>query len=235
MANPGHPYGHSMMSQQGMGQQYQANTMANQQQQQQPQQQQQGMMANQQSMMGVQQNQQGMMGLQTQTALPQQTQQMMSPTKEINGVNMCKKGQECVQELFQKMQEIFKYMTTKGNQLPNGMNCNAQLAQERRAKVSEQLEQLTILFKKIRLFYDRVNEMCPDEPAEETLVAVVGQPFEEKFTPGADSCFKYKFGKEENREIVEQLRMKNRQLKAIIDQIRTIIWEINTMIVMRKT
>ena len=29
--------------------------------------------------------------------------------------------------------------------------------------------------------------------------------------------------------------MKNRQLKAIIDQMRTIIWEINTMIVMRKT
>ena len=46
-----------------------------------------------------------------------QTQQMMSPTKEINGVSMCKKGQEYVQELFQKTHDIFKYMTTKGNQV----------------------------------------------------------------------------------------------------------------------
>ncbi|XP_055998663.1 mediator of RNA polymerase II transcription subunit 30-like isoform X2 [Ostrea edulis] len=229
MANPGHPYGHSMMSQQGIGQQFPANTMANQQQQ--PQQQ--GTMSNQQSMMGVQQTQQGMMGIQTQGSLPQQTPQIMSPTKEINGVSMCKKGQESVQELFQRMHEVFKYMTTKGNQLPNGVNCSVQVAQDRRAKVSEQLEQLTILFKKIRLFYDSVNEICPDEPAEETLVAAVGQTFEEKFTPNAESCFKYRIGKEENRDM--QLRMKNRQLKAIIDQMRTIIWEINTMIVMRKT
>lgn len=41
----------------------------------------------------------------------------MSPTKEINGVTMCKKGQEYVQELFQKMHDIFKYMTTKANQV----------------------------------------------------------------------------------------------------------------------
>ncbi|XP_055998664.1 mediator of RNA polymerase II transcription subunit 30-like isoform X3 [Ostrea edulis] len=198
MANPGHPYGHSMMSQQGIGQQFPANTMANQQQQ--PQQQ--GTMSNQQSMMGVQQTQQGMMGIQTQGSLPQQTPQIMSPTKEINGVSMCKKGQESVQELFQRMHEVFKYMTTKGNQLPNGVNCSVQVAQDRRAK---------------------------------TLVAAVGQTFEEKFTPNAESCFKYRIGKEENRDMVEQLRMKNRQLKAIIDQMRTIIWEINTMIVMRKT
>ncbi|XP_022344566.2 mediator of RNA polymerase II transcription subunit 30-like [Crassostrea virginica] len=227
MANQQHPYGHSMM-----GQQYPANTMAGQQQQQS---QQQGMVANQPGMMGTQQNQQGIMGHQAQTSLPQQTQQMMSPTKEINGVSMCKKGQEYVQELFQKTHDIFKYMTTKGNQLPNGIHCNPQVAQDRRAKVGEQIEQLTVLFKKIRLFYDNVNEMCPDDPEDDSLVAVVGQPFEEKFTPSADSCFKYKIGKEENREILEQLRMKNRQLKAIIDQMRTIIWEINTMIVMRKT
>lgn len=37
----------------------------------------------------------------------------------------------------------------------------------------------------------------------QVLVAVMGQPFEEKFTPSPDSCFKYKIGKEENREMVE--------------------------------
>ena len=34
---------------------------------------------------------------------------------------------------------------------------------------------------------------------------------------------------------LQQVRHKNQQLKEIIDQIRTIIWEINTMITMRRT
>ena len=33
----------------------------------------------------------------------------------------------------------------------------------------------------------------------------------------------------------QQIRMKNRQLKEIIDQSRTIVWEINTMMTMRKS
>jgi len=35
--------------------------------------------------------------------------------------------------------------------------------------------------------------------------------------------------------VLQQLQMKNRQLKEIIDQLRTIIWEINTMMTMRRT
>jgi len=34
--------------------------------------------------------------------------------------------------------------------------------------------------------------------------------------------------------LLQQIRLKNHQLKDIIDQLRTIIWEINTMMVMRK-
>lgn len=40
---------------------------------------------------------------------------------------------------------------------------------------------------------------------------------------------------EEHRDMVERIQLKSRQLKEIIDHIRTIIWEINTMITMRKT
>ena len=35
--------------------------------------------------------------------------------------------------------------------------------------------------------------------------------------------------------LLQQVRLKNQHLKEIIDQIRTIIWEINTMITMRRT
>ena len=57
-------------------------------------------------------------------------------------------------------------------QLPNGIHCNPQVAQDRRAKVGEQIEQLTVLFKKIRLFYDNVNEMCPDDPEDDVCISI---------------------------------------------------------------
>ena len=43
----------------------------------------------------------------------------------------------------------------------------------------------------------------------------------------------YRQALDENNELSQQLVLKNRQLKEIIDQIRNIIWEINTMLSMR--
>ena len=39
---------------------------------------------------------------------------------------------------------------------------------------------------------------------------------------------------EEHNELVQQLTFKNKHLKDIIDQMRNIIWEINTMLAMRQ-
>ena len=43
----------------------------------------------------------------------------------------------------------------------------------------------------------------------------------------------YKLALEEHNELVQQLVAKNRHIKEIIDQMRNIIWEINTMLAMR--
>lgn len=39
---------------------------------------------------------------------------------------------------------------------------------------------------------------------------------------------------EERERLIEQVVMKNRQLKEVLDALRNIIWEINTMLAMRK-
>ena len=39
---------------------------------------------------------------------------------------------------------------------------------------------------------------------------------------------------EEHTELVNQLVLKNKHLKEIIDQMRNLIWEINTMLAMRE-
>ena len=44
----------------------------------------------------------------------------------------------------------------------------------------------------------------------------------------------YRSALDEHTELVQQLTGKNRHLKEIIDQMRSIIWEINTMLAMRE-
>ena len=43
----------------------------------------------------------------------------------------------------------------------------------------------------------------------------------------------YKLALEEHNELIQQLVVKNKHIKEIIDQMRNIIWEINTMLAMR--
>lgn len=40
---------------------------------------------------------------------------------------------------------------------------------------------------------------------------------------------------QENRELVDAVMLKNKQLREVIDRIRIIIWEINTMLSMRRS
>ncbi|VDH89081.1 Hypothetical predicted protein, partial [Mytilus galloprovincialis] len=107
-------------------------------------------------------------GMTQQTSTHQPPQQIVSPTREINAINLCKKGQECVQDVVQKAGEIFKLLQLKSLPLPNGVTMNAQMHQEKRGKLEEGIQQLQQNFMKLRLMYDKANEITgPDEPPEE--------------------------------------------------------------------
>lgn len=45
----------------------------------------------------------------------------------------------------------------------------------------------------------------------------------------------YKKAVQENRELLDNLTLKNKQLREVIDRLRIMIWEINTMLSMRKS
>ncbi|XP_052764231.1 mediator of RNA polymerase II transcription subunit 30-like [Mya arenaria] len=154
---------------------------------------------------------------------------MMSPTKQVNPVSLCKMGQESNQELVTKLLDVFRLF--KSMQLPNGTN-NAQY-HERRTKIDDNLRALQMTFKKLRFIYDKTNQMVPDpdENPEEVLVPLKGDPLVEKNT-NTDA---FKLASDEHGQLIEQIQLKNHEMKEVIDKIRTIIWEINTMIVMRKT
>ncbi|XP_050393542.1 mediator of RNA polymerase II transcription subunit 30 [Patella vulgata] len=158
----------------------------------------------------------------------------MSPNKMVNAATFCKSGQEIIYELVQKASDIFGQGLGKQGtiQLPNNVSYTAQNHQERKQKLEEQLKTLSLTFKKLRAIYDKVEETCSEmeEPTYEQLVPIVGRDIE-SFPVNSEV---YPYVADEHRELVEQVRVKNQQLKEIIDQIRSINWEINTMITMRK-
>lgn len=45
----------------------------------------------------------------------------------------------------------------------------------------------------------------------------------------------YKKALQENRDLIDTVMLKNKQLREIIDRTRIIIWEINTMLSMRRS
>lgn len=158
-----------------------------------------------------------------------------SPAKEsvvYNPASLCRKGQETIQEILLKTTEVFQYLRTV--QMPNGVNVSVQQFQDRKHKLDEPVRQLEILFRKLRFIYDSVNESTANLASQpvEPLLSYVDTDTAEQENKKDD---KQQYSTDEEQELVQQLQMKNRQLKEIIDQLRTIIWEINTMMTMRRT
>lgn len=66
----------------------------------------------------------------------------------------------------------------------------------------------------------------------ESLIPLKDEPDHKLDPPPSEE---YKKHLQENRELTEAVMIKNKQLREIIDRIRIIIWEINTMLSMRRS
>ncbi|XP_047663722.1 mediator of RNA polymerase II transcription subunit 30-like isoform X5 [Tachysurus fulvidraco] len=87
--------------------------------------------------------------------------------REISPVFLCRIGQDTVQDIVTRTMEIFQI--TRATQLPNGVTQSQAAYQDRFGKLQEHLRQLTLLFRKLRLLYERCVEMTSDlqeSPAE---------------------------------------------------------------------
>lgn len=138
------------------------------------------------------------------------------------------------------------------------------MANEKKAKVYEQLRMLKMLFKRLRLIYEKSNENCQLQGMEYTHIESL-IPLKEEWDMKSDekkTSEAYRLACEESKEIMEvriikadthvmhryyriqirneifsfqQVILKNRHLKEIIDHLRRIISEINTMLSMRRS
>ncbi|XP_069675286.1 mediator of RNA polymerase II transcription subunit 30-like [Periplaneta americana] len=232
------PYGVGMQpnAQQALAQQQQQNQQLQMQQQQQMQQQ---LQQQQMQQLQQQQQQQQQVANQNNTQQQQGGQQQQNPSqqqpasKEFNTASLCRFGQETVQDIVSRTQEVFT--TLKTIQPPNGTAQGANTSNEKKAKVQEQLRTIRLLFKRLRLIYEKCNENCQgmEYTHIESLI-----PLKEEWDMKSDekkTSESYRLVCEENKEIMEQVILKNRHLKEIIDHLRRIIWEINTMLTMRRS
>ncbi|CAG7728595.1 unnamed protein product [Allacma fusca] len=159
----------------------------------------------------------------------QQSNQQMS-SKELNAASLCRFGQETVQEIVSRTQEVFQTLRTA--QPPDGKTYPGI---DRKSKFQETLKTIRALFKRLRVIYEKIEESFPaseDTYFEDSLPFKDGNEItvlDEKKNTEA-----YRVALEEYRDMIEQLVLRNRHLKETVDHLRHIIWDINTMLAMRK-
>merc|ERR1719334_515086 len=166
---------------------------------------------------------------------PQPAQQQ---SKDVNTSTVCRIGQETVEEIVSRTQEVFSIL--KSLQPPVGsINPQAQQHdksnQEKQNRLQDVLKGIGMLFKRLRVCWEKCQENTGgmDFLPIESLIPLKedGEGRVELEKKRGDA---YKSAAEEHNELVQQITLKNRHLKDVIDQMRNIIWEINTMLAIRK-
>ncbi|XP_008329402.1 mediator of RNA polymerase II transcription subunit 30 [Cynoglossus semilaevis] len=153
--------------------------------------------------------------------------------RDVNTASLCRIGQETVQDIVFRTMEIFQLL--RNMQLPNGVTYHPNTHQDRLAKLQEHLHMLSVFFRKLRLVYDKCNDNCAGLdpiPPEQLIPFVEDDGSKHDDRPGGQS----RSAAEDRREITEvnkKLKLKNQQLKQIMDQLRNLIWEINSMLAVR--
>lgn len=166
---------------------------------------------------------------------PPQGAPQPAKTTEFNTASLCKFGQETVMDIVSRTQEVFQILKTI--QPPNGTVPVLNSSNDKRAKTQEQLKTIKLLFKRLRLIYEKCNECCQVQGMEYTHIEGL-IPIKEDWDMKSDekkTSEQYRIACDESKEIMEQVILKNRHLKEIIDSLRRIIWEINTMLTMRRS
>lgn len=163
---------------------------------------------------------------------PQQQQQQPQQAKEINTAMVCRIGQEAVQEIVGRTHEGFSFL--RDIQPPYGSQVADKIFYEKQQRLQEFLAGITTHFKRLRVCWDKANENTAgmEYTQLESLIPLKDeQSMKNEIEKKRGEA--YKLAMEEHSELVQQLVAKNKHIKEIIDQMRNIIWEINTMLAMR--
>jgi len=99
--------------------------------------------------------------------------------------------------------------------------------------VKQQLDCIRLLFRRLRIFHDRINDSCAglEFTPMERLIPYKDEPETKQDESKTVELLRQPM--EEYSELKEQVQQRNRYLKEVIDQLRNIVWDVNTMLAMR--
>lgn len=172
-------------------------------------------------------------GQSIQSSSNEPSQQAQPTQRNANTAFLCKAGCETVQEIVVRTCEVFSMLKTMP--LPSGTSQGNQLSLEKKLRIQEYLNSIQRQFKTLRAIYTRVNDDCAgmEYTHIESLI-----PYKDEGDNRTDQkkiSDNYRHLVEEARDLREQLYQKARYMKEIIEQLRKIIWEVNTMLAMSNT
>merc|ERR1719402_588214 len=158
--------------------------------------------------------------------------------KEVNTSTVCRIGQETVEEIVSRTQEVFSILKSLQPPIgaPSSLGHDSSTI-EKQKRLQEVLKGIGMLFKRLRVCWDK----CQENTAGMEFIAIESLvPVKDDIDSGRSELEKkrgdvYRAAFEEHNELIHQITLKNRHLKDIIDQMRNIIWEINTMLAMRRS
>lgn len=108
-------------------------------------------------------------------------------------------------------------------------------ALEKQQRLKDVLGGITAQFQRLRVCFEKANEQTANMVEYTQLESLIPLKDEREMKNEIEKKRgeQYKLALEEHNELILQLTAKNRHIKEIIDQMRNIIWEINTMLAMR--
>ncbi|KAL5285972.1 MED30 family protein [Megaselia abdita] len=157
------------------------------------------------------------------TPLQSQLIQQNQNTTVPHLMGLTKLGQETVQDIISRLQEIFAALKVIQ---PTG---------SREDITENNLRTIRLLFKRLRILYEKCNDGYPqgmEFTQVESLIPYMDEPEVRQEPPQTEE---YRKELQENLELKETILLRNRQIREIIDRTRVIIWEVNAMVGMRKS
>lgn len=144
---------------------------------------------------------------------------------------LCKIGQETVQEIVNKTTEMMNLI--KQIQLPNGTTSSNNQNEERKNKLkNEYLKSISFCFRRLYKVYEKCQEsnVPIDDVEPENLIPIEGKEVDRIKIVPSDSFIDMQ---KDYNEQLKILKAKNAKIKEIIDRLRDIVWEVNSMLAMR--
>ncbi|CAG0897060.1 unnamed protein product [Cyprideis torosa] len=191
--------------------------------------------------------------------IPGTVQASTPPQSYMIPTFLCRLAQEGLVEILSRFHDFLNSLKTW--QPPPGIPNMSQASMDRKTKIQESARTIRHLMKRLRVIYDKIYMECPEDESSVDVMSLIpfhdlnldGTPNTSSPSSSEDSSeYAYPFhnpqpavGRDtlsdahkaalkEHKELSEVLKERNKQLKVLIDHSRTLIWEVNTMLAMRK-